>query len=508
MGSSDPDARDSSPRVYSLFESPLSDDVIIDKLLLRIESILGAQPRKTFPPGTRLTSSGEHVQDITLVLSGRVALMYETPSGNEIVMHEESTGRIIGLMAISEGQTALLNAVTTTSVEAVQLTMEQLNSAVEGNSEISLLAATLFIRSLDRRLRRAEELHITNAELSRQLETERRNLASALSNLEEARTELMAQERLASLGSLSAGVAHELNNPVAAIERVSEYLADDVIALLETAPDRKWAALAISALADGLESIALSSRQERELRKEFTGATGDGATAMRLALGGIRDPELARKAVKGSGIELESALQAASIGTGLRNLNSASGRITDLVSSLRSYARPDGDSIAEVNVNQSLEDSLRLLSHKLSGLRVVRDYDDVPSVMGYHGQLAQVWTNVLTNAAEAITEAAESSGENEGDLGSITVRTLSPRPGWVRVQIADDGPGVPPDVLPRIFEPRFTTKSGQVRFGMGIGLSVSRTIIGRHYGTMRIDTGESGTTVTVDIPTEAPKEHQ
>lgn len=508
MGSSDSDAGDSLPRVYSLFESPLSDDAIIEKLLLRIESILGAQPRETFSAGTRLTSSGQVVEDITLILSGRVALMHQTPSGNEIVMHEESTGRIIGLMAVSEGRRALLDAVTTTQVRAVQLTVEQLNSATQGNAEISQLVATLFIRSLDRRLRRAEELHIDNAELSKQLGVERKNLANALSNLEEARTELMAQERLASLGSLSAGVAHELNNPVAAIERVSEYLVHDVIALLETAPDKKWAKLAMSALTDGLESKALSSRHERAMRKEFTEVTGDESLAMRLALGGIRDTKLARKAAKGAGIEIDSVLQAASIGAGLRNLGSASERITDLVSSLRSYARPDGDKITEVSIHQSLEDSIRLLPHKLSAIRITRDYDDAPTVMGYHGQLAQVWTNLVTNAAEAITDATEDTETTKEYLGTITIRTRSPRSGWVRVQILDDGPGIPSDVLPRIFEPRFTTKSGQVRFGMGIGLSVSRTIIGRHYGTMRIDTGESGTTVTVDIPTEAPKEQQ
>ena len=127
--------------------------------------------------------------------------------------------------------------------------------------------------------------------------------------------------------------------------------------------------------------------------------------------------------------------------------------------------------------------------------------------MGYHGQLAQVWTNVITNAAEAILEVAGNPESTESStLGTIAIRTSILRPGWIRVEIIDDGPGVPEDVMPRVFEPRFTTKSGQVRFGMGIGLSVSRSIVGRHYGTMRIKTDDSGTSVTVDLPTAAPKE--
>lgn len=107
-----------------------------------------------------------------------------------------------------------------------------------------------------------------------------------------------------------------------------------------------------------------------------------------------------------------------------------------------------------------------------------------------------MWTNILTNAAEAIVEAADQKP------GVITIRTSEPTPGWLRVEITDNGPGIPDSILPRIFEPRFTTKSGQVRYGMGIGLGVTRTIVGRHHGTMRIHTGADGTTVVVDLPTK------
>lgn len=524
---------DSIPELSSLFEQPFSDSEIIRKVLRRIERSLGSQPRISLPEGIRLTTKGAWVEEVTIILSGSVALIHESPSG-DIVMHEESTGRIIGLLAVSEGRRALLNAVTTSEVTGVRLTVEQLNSAIQDNPDITLLVATLFIRSLDRRLRRAEELHIENRELSEQVETERALLATALSNLEEARTELLAQERLASLGSLSAGIAHELNNPLAAIQRMSEYLGEDVARLLETAPSAKWSRLALQAMRSGEEAPSLTMRAEREVRRELTRATGDASVAQRLSLAGIRDPELARKLTRRSSISLEGAEQAASIGTQLRNMRSASARIVQLVSSLRSYARPDGDTVVGVDLHGNLDDVIRLLSHALGPVEVVRSYEELPPVECHPGQLAQVWTNVLTNAAEAIIEANEKReqqsqsdtnatkvrklaepgapvrnvrGEDE-KVGRVEIRTSSLSPDWIRVEVIDDGPGIPANILPHVFEPRFTTKSGQVRFGMGIGLGVARTIVGKHHGTMRIRTGPTGTTVIVDLPISAPKEEQ
>lgn len=506
---------DSAHQVASLFEKPYSDSVIIGKILEEIEMTLGPQPRIRLPEGVCLTTKGEWVEEVTLILSGSVALLHDGPAG-EIVMHEETTGRIIGLLAVSEGRRAQLNAITTSEVVVVRLTVEQLNSSIHGHPDIALMVATLFIRSLDRRLRRAEQLHVGTAALSKQLAAERAQLATALANLEGARTELAAQERLASLGALSAGIAHELNNPMAAIQRISQFLSEDVAALLKSSPDQKWAALATRALESGLAAPSLSSRQERKMRRELTELTGDPAAAHKLALAGIHDPKLVKKLNRRSGITLEGAVQAASIGTQLRNLGSASVRITDLVSSLRSFARPDGDTVVGVDIHENLDDSIRLLSHKLQHITVERSYKKIPLVECHPGQLAQVWTNVLTNAAEAIVEAAEKRDTAEPgggtiprqgpDIGTIKVRTSVPTKGWIRIEFIDDGPGISESILPRIFEPRFTTKSGQVRFGMGVGLGVSRSIVGRHHGTMRIRTKPTGTTVVVDLPVTQPKE--
>lgn len=528
---------------YSVFDSPLTDEEIMEKILRRIERLLGRQPRLRIPEGTQLTIKGEWVEEVTIILRGSVALIHESPHG-DIIMHEESTGRIIGLLAASEGRRAFLRAVATSEVVGVRLTVEQLNSAIQGNPEISLLVATLFIRFLDRRLRRAELLHIENVELSNELAkqkarlaAERAELATALSNLEEARTELMAQERLASLGALAAGMAHELNNPVAAIQRISEYLGEDVTHLLSNVPDSTWGTNALKALNSGFTAQSLSTRAERQLRRELANVTKDPVVAQRLVLAGIHDTELATHLRRRGGISLESAEKAASIGTQLRNLRSASARITDLVSSLRSYARPDGDPVTDVDLHENLDDAIRLLSHKLHGITVERRYEDLPPIECHPGQLAQVWTNLLTNAAEAITEEAEkpvnAGGEAGGAstnvriqkpgaspapgmsptsggyvVGTIKIHTSEPFPGWIRVEITDDGPGIPEDILPRIFEPRFTTKSGQVRFGMGIGMGVARSIVGKHHGTIRITSGPSGSTVTVELPVRAPQEEE
>lgn len=489
-----------------IFEMPYTDMEIVEEILKGVEASLGPQRRLVIPEGTDLTVLGEPVEMITLVLDGKVSLLHESAAGT-VVMHEASTGRIIGLLAVTEGGAAQNTARTASTVTCVQITFSQLEKVLDERPSISLLVTALVVRSLDLRLRRADDLHVQHAELSAELEAERARLATALANLEDARTELVSQERLVSLGSLAAGVAHELNNPLAAIDRLSEYLYSDILALLASVPDPEWSEQSTDTVTSAIQAESLSTRQERALRQKMTDAVGDPSIAQQLVLAGIQDVDLARSLVHPTGLGRQEIQHAASIGTHLRNLHSASQKITGLVSSLRSYARPDGDPVTGVNIHENLDDAIRLLSHKLRSVAVTREYGDVPLIVCQPGQLAQVWTNTLSNAVEAMVP---STGDSQ-ELGHITIRTGVPKEGWVRVEIIDDGPGIEEDVLNHIFEPRFTTKSGQVRFGMGIGMGISLSIVGKHHGRMRVTsqtTGETGTTVAVDLPITPPKEEQ
>lgn len=470
-----------------------SDLEIVHRIVELADELLGYQPRVHHPPNTRLTTEGERVEEITLALSGQVALEMRSDVG-DVTMHRSTTGRLIGMLALTSGRNAFFTSRTTTNVVAVQLTFEQMNYIWSHNSEIPSLVAALFVRSFDRRLRRSEDIQIEQVELTAELERERANLAQALRNLEVARAELMSQARFASLGELAAGVAHELNNPMAAIERIGDHLYDDVHALTSTAKDQKWARRVLAAMDAAHGAASLTTREERRIRRELEAVTGDRATAQRLVLAGIHDPGFAKEVLRSRGIDLETVELAASIGTGLRNISTATHRVTELVASLRSYARPDGDPITNVDVHVGLDDTLRLVSHRLLNVEVERDFHTIPHITGNPGQLSQVWTNLITNAAEAMADQP----------GARIRITTGVEGGNVTVAIADNGPGIAPDIQKNMFEPRFTTKGGQVRFGMGIGLSVVRSMVTRHGGHIRVDTGPSGTTFTVSLPIAGP----
>lgn len=465
-----------------IFNMPLSDEEIITELVKLSEEQLGPLQRMNFPKGTRFLVEGERFDIITLVLSGTIALERASEAG-DIVMHHASTGRIIGLLGLMDWRKSFFTATATTAVTGIQLTFDQVNWVTQKDRRIAEYLAVMMIRSFERRLRRSENIQIEKVELMGELARERENLANALHELEGARSELMAQARFALLGELSAGVAHELNNPMAAIQRTCDFLQNDVSCLLQTAPDSDWARTAQTALNQARTAKVLSTKEVRARKRELQDITGDAVLAQRLVVAGILDTDLARDLASGDQSRYEVVEQAAAIGTNLRNLATASRRIVELVASLRSYARPDGDPVADVDIHEGIEDTLRLLSHKLQGVQVVREYEELPAVACHPGQLAQVWTNLLSNAAEAMHDAAPAGTRN---IGTITITTSMPEAGIVQVEVSDTGPGISPEVMERIFTPRFTTKGGQVRFGMGIGLSVCRAIITQHHGTITL----------------------
>lgn len=243
-------------------------------------------------------------------------------------------------------------------------------------------------------------------------------------------------------------------------------------------------------MASTRERSPLGTARQRQIRRELAAALGSEQLARRLVSAGVDDPErtaaLARDLAPA---ELEEFVAAAELGGALRNLTLGTQRITDLVDSLRSYARPSETMVDRLDVTTTIDDALQLVAHRLDDIELERhDAADLPTIQGHPGPLGQVWTNLVLNAVDAMAGRGhlEVATRREGDE--------------VVVEVIDDGPGIAPEVLPRLFEPRFTTKHGRVRYGLGLGLAISQRIIHSHGGTITVTSEPGRTVATVRLP--------
>jgi len=458
-----PDDRELLRRI-PLFSALAEDD---------LDWIAGASETVELASGDVVAAEGDDGDALFAIATGELEVVKRSRSA-DVPIARLGPGEIVGEMAVLEGlpRNATIRAVAPSRVIRIG------RDTVLGLVRTRPSAAMSIIRTVTGRLRSTEAL-------------------------------LREREKLAALGTLSAGLAHELNNPAAAVQRSSGLLREALDRWASATHDLghvvtdagratvvgdlgpQIASLAGSgASADPLEVGDRADDLERYLAEH--GVADAGGLAATLAAGGWTPAHLEPVAAAFPGPALGVVVDWIAAGSEVHALVDEVGtgarRISEIVKAVKDYSYMDQAPVQQVDVTVGLDNTLVILRPKLkAGIEIVRDYQPgLPAIEAYGSELNQVWTNIIDNAADAM-----------GGRGRIRIRAFA-RDGDLVVEICDDGPGMPPEVRERIFEPFYTTKPPGS--GTGLGLHIAYNVVARHEGRMEVRSRPGETCFEVALP--------
>ena len=399
-------------------------------------------------PGEVLIREGDAAEALFVVLSGELDVT-KRAGQSEIPVARVGPGALQGELAALEGGRRLASVTAIGTAEVLRIPVAAVRELLGAGPDVALAV----IRTAVSRLRGMEAM-------------------------------FREREKLAGLGTLAAGLAHELNNPAAAAMRAVDGLAESV-ARAESLPHPTPPPRPPEGTTTPTSALDRADRIE-----ELASLTGDDETASALV-----DAGWTRSALEAVPADTRPWLAAdASVNLLLGELRMAVGRISEIVRAVKGYAYLDQAPVQRIDVREGLEQTLVILRHRLrDGIDVVSELaDDLPEIEAYGSELNQVWTNLVDNAIDAMD-----------GRGSLTLRAeRDPDGDGVRVTVCDTGPGVPDEVRERLFEPFYTTKPPGK--GTGLGLHISHNVVARHGGRIEVESSPAGTCFEVTLPARPP----
>jgi len=457
-----------SPKVEQLRATPLFAELTEEHL----ERLAKHTEPLHLDPDEYLIREGDPAEDLYVVVAGELEITKRSGKA-DVYLNRVGPGSIQGEIAGLERGQRMASVRAVGQVDVLRIPYAALGDLLASGPE----AVLALIRTITGRLRGMEEA-------------------------------VRQREKLAGLGTLAAGLAHELNNPAAAIRRSAGSLAEAIrqrneaasaivtgdarlATLLRAKPSDAGVTLEALTRADRVDEIAAALREAG-----LPDAADPDEAAGMLVAAGWTATDIRSAAAGFAPAEVEAAVRwLASVATAdelLAEIQMAADRISAIVGAVKGYAYLDQAPVQRFNVCRGIDDTLLILAHKLTGITVTRDYaPDLPEIEGWGSELNQVWTNLLDNAADAM-----------GGKGEISIQVVRTDAGGVDVTICDSGPGIPPATLSKIFEPFFTTKP--LGMGTGLGLHLSHNIVVQHGGTLDVESAPGRTCFEVVLPPTLP----